>query len=168
MSIARQSMFCITIALTILSACPLESQQPTEAAPIPQQILVAKRVFVSNAPGDVDSGFDFYSGGPARIYNQFYAAMKTWGQFDLVSTPADADLVFEVSFRFPYQGQDQLRLIIVDPKTRVPLWWFVETADVGLRKSVRDKKFDQAVARLVGDVKNLVAPPPNQPVGVTK
>jgi hypothetical protein len=158
-SIARQSVFCITIALTLLSACPLDSQQPADAAPIPQQILVAKRVFVSNAPGDVDSGFNFYQ-GPARLYNQFYAAMKAWGQFDLVSSPADADLVFEVSFRFPHEGQDQLRLIIVDPKTRVPLWWFAEKTD-----ETSDKKLDQATTKLVGDVKNLVAPRSIQPVG---
>lgn len=28
-----------------------------------------------------------YSGGPDRLYNEFYAAMKSWGRYELVSTP---------------------------------------------------------------------------------
>ena len=37
-----------------------------------------------------------YSGGPDRAYNEFYAAMKTWGRYELVAAPRDADLVFEI------------------------------------------------------------------------
>src|SRR5437867_13326838 len=35
--------------------------------------------------------------GTRRAYDQSYAAIKNWGQYELVSSPSDADLVFEVS-----------------------------------------------------------------------
>jgi hypothetical protein len=42
-------------------------------APIPQQILAAKKVFISNAGGMLD--LNMVSGDPRRDYNEFYAAM---------------------------------------------------------------------------------------------
>ena len=33
-------------------------------------------------------------------YNEFYAAMKSWGRYELVSSPADADMVFEIRFAY--------------------------------------------------------------------
>ena len=34
-------------------------------------------------------------------YNAFYAAMKEWGKYTLVVSPAEADLVFEIRFNAP-------------------------------------------------------------------
>jgi len=50
------------------------------AAPIPAQILTAKKVFIANGGGD-KSGYEgaTYSGGPDRAYNEFYSVMKAWG-----------------------------------------------------------------------------------------
>ena len=31
-------------------------------------------------------------------YNEFYEHMKSWGKYQLVQAPADADLVFEIRF----------------------------------------------------------------------
>src|SRR5262249_58085013 len=69
----------------------------TQKAPIPAQILSAKKVFIANAGGD-ESRFDApgYTGGPDRFYNEFYAGAKSWGRYELVSTPAEADLIFEI------------------------------------------------------------------------
>ena len=66
-------------------------------APVPPLILAAKKVFIANGGGD-ESLFDMpqYSGGPDRLYNEFYASMKSWGRYELVSSPGEADLVFEV------------------------------------------------------------------------
>jgi hypothetical protein len=73
-----------------------------------------------------------------QTYNEFYAAMKDWGRYELAATPAEADLIFEVRFavtvgpRKVYQGsgmapqEPQVRLVISDPKTRVVLWAFTE------------------------------------------
>jgi hypothetical protein len=50
-------------------------------APVPAQILTAKRVFVSNAGGDADTNFGdsgIYGAEPADPYNRLYDAMKDW------------------------------------------------------------------------------------------
>jgi hypothetical protein len=68
-----------------------------------------------------------------QTYNEFYAAMKDWGRYELAATPAEADLIYEVAFCSygrsdeVYQGsgmapqEPQVRLVISDPKTRVVL-----------------------------------------------
>jgi hypothetical protein len=84
-------------AMAVLSAPVLGQQQPTDAAPVPAQIMAAKKVFVSNAGEERNPAGDLdFSGGPDRAYNQFYAAIKNWGQYEVVATPADADLVLEI------------------------------------------------------------------------
>jgi hypothetical protein len=99
-----------------------------------------------------------------RPYNQFYEAMKTWGRHELVSSPADADLVLEISWilsdtglRLPVLGQ--LRLVVVDPKTHVTLWNFTEYVRGAILLGSRDKNFDQAMNTIVSRMKNLVNPP---------
>src|SRR5439155_10878934 len=34
----------------------------------------------------------------------FYAAMKEWGKYTLVFSPAEADLVLEIRFKAPFNG----------------------------------------------------------------
>ena len=116
-------------------------QAKMAAAPIPAQISAAKRVFVANAGGDSPSTEDpLFAGGPDRAYNQFYAAMKTWGKYELVNSPADADLLFDIRFMLPSMAQPvfkgdsmgaaafdpQLRLEIRDPRSTAILWGFTE------------------------------------------
>jgi hypothetical protein len=87
-------------SVTVFAAS--QSKQ-TPPAPIPPQILAAKRVFIGNAGGE---DLSLYTGGPDRPYNQFYAAVKSSGRFELLSAPADADLLFEISFVWtPTSGQ---------------------------------------------------------------
>ena len=78
------------------------------------------------------------AGGPDRSYNQFYAAIKSSGRYELVGSPAEADLIFEIEFRMPTAEphaeadrretlvpvafDPQVRLAIRDPKTNVVLW----------------------------------------------
>jgi len=73
-----------------LLALVVEAQQPKVAAPapIPEQILSAKKVFVSNA-GEVrnPSGDLTFSGGPDRAYNQFYGSMKDLGKMRTRTKP---------------------------------------------------------------------------------
>ena len=57
-------------------------------------------MFISNAGGESFEGVidqTVFNGGPDRPYNQFYAAMKAWGRYEVLSSPPDADLVFEIS-----------------------------------------------------------------------
>jgi hypothetical protein len=150
-------------AMAVLSVPVFGQQQPTDAAPVPAQIMAAKKVFISNAGEERNPNGDLdFSGGPDRAYNQFYAAMKNWGQYDLASSPADADLVIEIRLAAVNGSRvngstfyDQLKLEILDPKTHTTLWTFVEHAVSVGRQKTRDAAFDRAMTLFVGDLKKL-------------
>lgn len=124
-------------------------------APLPIQIANGKKVFVSNA-GEVTT--HSYSGDSRRCYDQFYAALKSWGRYELVGSPGEADLVLEISFTNTHFG-DQFRLVILDPGTRVVLWPFTEHIAFASRQANRDKNFDQALNLLVNDLRNVAGQP---------
>jgi hypothetical protein len=93
--------------------------------------------------------------------------MKAWGRFELVPGPADADLVFEIRFTDPTgpvnsegvkqgsPGAPQFRLVIIDPKTHIKLWAVTEFLEAAILQGNRNKNFDQAMTRLVNDVKTV-------------
>ena len=89
--------------VAILSLIPVSAQQSKGVPPAPVllQIVAAQKVFISNAGGEsFESVIDetVFNGGPDRPYNQFYASMKNWGRYQLVSSPTNADLVVEISW----------------------------------------------------------------------
>jgi len=168
MRVSRSSGFLVAVVVTLLIAPVLEAQQPKAAAPIPAQITAAKKVFISNAGQDDLGGF----GDPDRTYNQFYSAIKSSGQYQLVSTPADADLVFEISFAVQAVGTNVIkgdsvgtpyapsfRLVIFDPKTHFPLWTFNQHVQWAILAGNRDKNFDQGIAELMTSLKKLAGEP---------
>jgi hypothetical protein len=65
-------LLCLSLAtlISLLFVPSLAAQ--TAVAPLPSQILTAKKVFIANAGGLLD--LDIVSGDPRRDYNQFYAA----------------------------------------------------------------------------------------------
>jgi len=85
----------LAILLPATSTLFAQAASVAPAAPIPSQILTAKKVFISNAVSGIDP--KIWSGGPAQPYNELYAAIKSWGRYELVGDPAAADLVFEQS-----------------------------------------------------------------------
>jgi hypothetical protein len=142
---------------------------PLPAAPIPPQIAAAHKVFISNGGGvslDDVLHITVAHGGPDRAYDEFYAAMKSWGRYDLVSSPSDADLVLKISFALSdtvFLAKSDvvlgnLRLIILDPKTNVALWTMIEYVPKAALASNRDKNFDRSMDTLVGRFKRLAAP----------
>ena len=162
----RQARALATLAVMVSSLFPgfVRAQgKPIEPAPIPTQISSAKRVFIANAgsddPGIVEA---LYSGGPDRAYDQFYAAMKSSGSYQLVGSPAEADLLFEIRFtvipdRDAHGAAAVFRLEIRDPKMNALLWAYNEHAEWALLESNRNKNFDQALARMATDVAGLTA-----------
>jgi hypothetical protein len=164
------SVKAIAIASVVLfyAASVFGADQPVPPAPIPAQIPVAKKIFIANVPG---ARFPDPLTNPARTYDEFYAAMKTWGHYELVSAPADADLIFEVNFVSTVikvsgtksgcdsSSSSELQLVIVDPKTRTTLWWVQEDIAGAIRVKTWDKNFDTAMNVLVGKVQILSAPP---------
>lgn len=138
-----------------------EVKDAAAAAPIPAQILTGKRVFVSNA-GVTTHALTRYvtehTGGVNGLYNEFYAATKNWGRYELVAAPADADLVFEIDLSWDSaSGSDpDVGLQILDAKTHFVLWKFVERVPAGSgRPATRRKAWENALAKLVDDVKEI-------------
>ena len=124
-------------------------------APVPEQIAKAKTVFISNAGAD---GAEIYSGGVDRPYNQFYAAMKSWGRYELKAAPAGSDLVFEILFTtVPSEPFSRLHLTILDPATRVVLWAFTSHVKPAIRQATGDGNLDDAMTSLIASVKELAA-----------
>jgi hypothetical protein len=163
-------MLHMTVAVILAAGSDLLAQQvnqsPIAPAPVPSQLLTGKKVFVSNVPGALFSSPRTAEDDPYRPYNQFYASIKNWGYYELVSAPAEADLIFEVSlverrtmgnalaqisFRLVY-----LDLTVRDPRTQVVLWWFAERLQGANRPATGEKNYNQAMTNLVNDVKKAV------------
>lgn len=170
---ARINRVCVlSITVVLLQAASLAAVKsaPAPVAPIPAQILAAKKIFLANAGGD-ERWFDdpIFTGTPDRAYNEFYAAMKTAGLYELVGTPSEADLVLEIRMfapamsgaaserdtlaRKPYDPQ--FRLTIRDPKTNTLLWAFTEHVQWAILQGNRDKNFEASLNKIVGDLQAL-------------
>ena len=131
--IAKRWVLDVLFVIGLLSLPLLSAEKPKDAvppAPVPSPIAAAKKVFISNAPGgNLPASF----GGTDRTYNEFYAAVKGWGHYELVAAPSDADLILEISFTSTLSGvggtstsgcissnYTELRLVILDPKDARP------------------------------------------------
>jgi len=166
----------VALALSSMPSWGTQQQSEAGAAPVPALIVSAKKVFISNVGGGCDPlGSAHFKGGPNRPYNQLYAALKSWGRYELVASPADAELAFEIGFTCPVEGTNiveggragptsdpQLRLVIVDVKTHFTLWGITEHVGMAILQGNRDKNFDRPMNKLVDDLKSLAAgtPPP--------
>jgi hypothetical protein len=165
--ILTSSFVAFTFAVIVGPALIGQQAKEIASAPIPAQILAARKVFIANAGADIAAQATFKRAGqPDQAYNNFYAAMQSWGKFDLVSNPADADLVFEIRFAAPlyYNGNlasyaPQFGLNIVDVKTHFVLWSLAEPVEGAFRKTTWLKNFDQGLGLLMDDLKKLTAAP---------
>lgn len=140
-------------------------------APVPAPLLNAKKVFISN--GGADSGLfpHPFSGDPDRPYNQFYGNIKSWGRYELVDDPADADLVFELHLIAPNGPQSpskqngasdplpMFRLVILDRKTHYVLWALTESVGFAFLQKTHDHNFELALAAITDDLRRLTSTP---------
>jgi hypothetical protein len=151
---------CFALACTFAGASAAQAQE-SPSAPVPAQLVTAGKIFISNAGGDIDPNtrrLGEFVGLPIRPYNEFYAAMKSWGRYQIVSAPSDADLIFEISFSISLAsgGADaKFHLVILDPKTHVTLWAFTEYIENAILGSNREKHFEQGMESIVADAKSL-------------
>jgi hypothetical protein len=166
-------------AIVIVSTWIAAAQQPKQAvppAPVPAQITAARKVFIAYAGQESNSTLPDYNGGPDRTYNQFYAIVKGWGRYQIVSSPADADMVLQIAFinpiaevkvygpggDFSTQGSSvndpQFRLLILDPKSNVLLWALSRHIHGAKTFADRENNFDEALDDIVNDLKRLARP----------
>ena len=148
-------------ALAAVNNLQAQQQVNPPAAPVPPQVVNAKRVFISNAFADNGSDFNKYVGGPNGIYDQFYANVKNLGRYELVTAPADSDVVFEVTM-VAYPGGaiiPRMRLAILDPKSNVLLWTITEPIGVANLAGTARKHIAVSLAKLTDDLKNVGTKP---------
>jgi len=135
----RNVVLCFSFAALQVSFSMAQSKPaPAPQAPIPPQILAAKKAFIANAGGDeMANNYPRFSGRPDRAYNEFYAAVKSWGRFEIVGSPAEADLLLEVRQSVsagPGPGGSslipQFRLKIRDARTNALLWALTSMASL--------------------------------------
>ena len=110
------------------------------------------------AETNADIGPPVFSGGPERVYDELYAAVRAGGRYQIVGTPADADLLIEIGLTAPASGvgyDPQFRLAIRDPKTNALLWAFTEHVQWAIQQGNRNKNFDQTLARIISDLRGL-------------
>ena len=178
------SLLCFCLTFALFQPPITAAQQPKQAnpAPVPAPILSAKKIFIANGGGeDWPDGSSPFTGGPNRAYNQFYAAMKSWGRFELVDSPAAADLLFEIRFSLPPaeltvlngdtircgRFDPLIRLEIRDTKSHALLWALTEHAHWAILQGNRDKNFDLGLEKLVTEIQRLVVLP-QVPANATK
>ena len=171
---------CLAFPLLFLTLTAAAQSQPASPAapahpPVPPAILSAKTIFISNAGSDSGLFPHPFGGDPDRAYVEFYETVESWHRYQLVSNPAQADLVLELRLNAPNGPQNpnkatgasdplpMLRLVIYDRPTHYILWALTESiAPADLQKN-HDRNFDLALERLTDDVKRLTQPLPAAP-----
>ena len=87
--------------------------------------------------------------------------MQGWGRYKLVGTPAEADLVYEVSLL----PDLSVSLTIIDSHTHTVLWRIIEGVQVANLASTGRKNCETSVQALFTDAMALVSPQTAAPVG---
>jgi hypothetical protein len=157
-------MLCASTSLRGQNAAASKEKARVVPGPVPELIVNAKSVFISNtAPDGMPSDILEKFGEPNRPYDQLYAAMKTWGRYQLASSPGDADLVLEIHFTRSYYtgglGEGaEFYLSILDTKTHFVLWTLVDPVEGAVRKVSWERNIDTSVDRLMSDLRVMGGP----------
>src|SRR4051812_6739792 len=122
---------CVPIAVACLAimglSAPARAQHDTGiVAPVPRQIVTARSLFISNDGADTYGSETYYNltkydGGPDRLYNSYYTALKNAGRFSLADSPADADVVVSLRFANPFVEKTNEYSRIYDPQVTARL-----------------------------------------------
>ena len=177
-----QALFLLP-AIAVAAAQNTSTPVPAPASvqtrgPVPPAIASARSIFVSNAGADSGLFPKPFSGDTDRAYSQFFAALKQSGQFQLVSSPSDADLVLELQLLAPTGPKDpdkqkggseplpEFRLAVYERESHYILWTFTQSIGVALLQRTHDRNFDQALSALLQQFLELAgkqAPPKTAP-----
>jgi hypothetical protein len=140
------------------------SQAPRPAtpnnAPVPPQIASAHEVFLSNS--GVDASFPVDT---TQVYNDIYKALESWGRYKLVSSPSEADLIFQlrgISTLTTYSGGNDniytrndstFQLTVVDSRSNVTLWTITSPLDLAGSKQKRARWLSISETNLISRIK---------------
>ncbi|HET7108188.1 MAG TPA: hypothetical protein VFI38_15350 [Candidatus Acidoferrum sp.] len=168
-SLLKLAILIATVSVWLAGGAASPAQQTTDPppAPVPRPILAAKKVFISNATGEIPMPQEALD----LAYNEFYASIKNWGRYELAADPSDADLIFEIRYHYsvgPTGVTDgnggstevfQLRITILDSKTRTILWSLSKNIPQSKDKIKSRNYFDQTMSALVDNLNKLASQP---------
>lgn len=159
---AALSIVLLNTQLATAAQFPTPSAQVSSTPPVPAQIASAHTLYLTNAGGDPNFPIDQH-----RAYSAVYAAMQNWGRYQLVNSPAQADLVLSLTDVSPITdvvGYDNgtysihspaFQLNIVDARTNQVIWTITAPFGVKGRGKTYDRWVDIAVTNLVSRMKVL-------------
>jgi hypothetical protein len=138
-------------------------------APLPTAIVKAHKIFITNA------------GGSQLAFDEFYSQLKQWGQFQIVGSPGDADLIMELRFAVEDHGpkfyssynsytkqtsvhsseliDPQLTMDIYDPSSKQLIWSDIDHTRLARFQSNRDKETVKSADRIVAQLQERIALP---------
>ena len=158
----------LTLPLTMLCPCLAVAQSaPVATPPVPAELLSAKRIFVSNAGADSGLFPHPFSGDSSRGYSELFAALRGLGQYELVPSPSQADLVLELRLVAPsgpkeaskIQGSadpmPMFRLVVYDRPSHYVLWTFTDSIEMAMKQQTHDRNFDESISTLVAEFQAL-------------
>jgi hypothetical protein len=156
----------IALTLCLVALLPnlwAKTRKDVPAAPLPAEIINAQRIFLSNG------------GGSDLAYDAFYAAMKKWGKYQIVGSPAEADLIVELSYQVENLGthvwsatntynnttqvysrqvvDPKLILTIYDAKSKNSLWSTIDHRQLARLEKNREKETINSAERLVDELR---------------
>jgi hypothetical protein len=169
MNALLRKFLCFILALAFFTVQTVRAQQTTPAAPVPSQIQQAQTIFLTNSGSDPNFPID-----ATKAYNDIYAALQTWGRYKLVSSPEQADLVFQLRGVAPITDvsgnrggvysitSPAFQLTILDPKSNIDLWTITSPVNVTGKNQVLARWVSISETNLVSRVK-VVADQPLSP-----
>jgi hypothetical protein len=175
---------CFALALWPLGAVGQSHLLPPPPPPVPTstqpaspaviaRVTAAKTIFLSNA-GANDSFNNEITGGPNVAYNELYAALQQWGYFQLVDSPAHADLIFQIRGTelapnlaqtvdnlhiIAQQHAPHLVLTILSPSDATPIDTITTLAGRGTNISKGTIAFAQSIEWLTYQISTRVSAP---------
>jgi len=179
---------CLALALCTLSATcqillpppptPVPPAVPPASPAVIARVTAAKTIFVSNAGANDPFSLEI-TGGPNVSYNELYAALQQWGYFQLVDSPANADLIFQIRSNeraphlvqtfdnqhiIPHQHAPELVLSILDPHDpAIPIDTITTLAGRGDTKPKGRIAFAQSIEWLTYQLSTRVSAPRSNP-----
>ena len=160
----RFTAFALLCLMTLNARASKRKAVPE--APIPDFILNAHKVFVTNG------------GGNPLAFDEFYSQLKTWGRYQLVGAPSEAQVILEVKYFVVDEGtrissatntytgktqvysremiDPQLQLNIYDAKTKDLLWSVTDHKRLARLERNREKESINSADRLAAGLKERV------------
>jgi hypothetical protein len=157
------TVLCLFVSLNAMAG---KSRKDVPIAPLPAVIVNAQKVFLTNG------------GGSNLAYDSFYSNMKSWGKYQIVGSPEQADLIIELAYRVEHGGtrvwssnntydgttqvhsaqivDPQLVLTIYDAKSKNSLWSTIDHRRLARREKNREKETINSAERLVEELKARV------------